>query len=382
MRAVRVLLSARDPGAAAQITAVGKALRTDVRLALTVAASSPAFDMLELNGEQPTRFVLPDGRTHVPPGEDSAELRRAASRLIERVDPDVLLVGVSSLGIGIDEALVAEARGRPTFCLQDYPGDANGIDGAYAGTYFVRDEAAARRTRQRFGVEAIPVGSLRHAAYAGLDVLHMRETARARVGVGREQPVLGFFGQPADIPGHETAFEHLVSAMTQLRRPPCVLLREHPKSPRSLCARHISMLEQAGIRVHDAGEGEAEPWLVACDVVVTCFSHASMDYAFLTARSPEPLGCTLFLLTTDEIRRFLNEYSGMAVPDGVEAGLGLVAEAAGDVGPLLNRALASEARDQYHRASRCLPFGARIPLIIATVVETGRQWMARARTGR
>jgi hypothetical protein len=374
---VRVLASARDPGGAAQMRALCRALRGDPRLAVRVAASGPAFDLLDGGGEQPIRFTLPNGRTHVAVGDDSTDLLRAAAELLERVNPDVLLVGVSSLGVGLDEALLAQARGRPTFGLQDYPGDANAIGGAHAGTYFVRDEAAARRTQERFDVAVVPVGSLRHAAYAGLDVPRLRAATRDRIGVGSDQPVLGFFGQPPDIPGHETAFEHLVSALTQKPLTPFVLLREHPKSPPDLRARHMSALERAGVNVHDAGAGGVEPWLAACDVVVTCFSHASMDYAFLTAWSPEPLGCTVFLLTTDKIRRFLRDYSGMALPDGVGSGLGMVAETATDVGPVLDRALDPATRQEYHRTSRRLPREARLDVIRAAVLEAGQRWTAR-----
>ncbi len=73
-----------------------------------------------------------------------------------------------------------------------------------------------------------------------------------------------------------------------------------------------------------------------------------MDYAFLGAWSREPLGAALFLLTTEEIRRFLREYTGHGRPDGVDAGLGLVAERPEDVEPLLARALAPEERGRFH----------------------------------
>src|SRR6266567_2209598 len=85
-----------------------------------------------------------------------------------------------------------------------------------------------------------------------LSATRLRAATRDRIGVGSDQPVLGFFGQPPDIPGHETAFEHLVSALTRKPLTPLVLLREHPKSPPDLRARHTSALERAGANVHDA----------------------------------------------------------------------------------------------------------------------------------
>jgi hypothetical protein len=374
VRAVRVLVSARDPGGAAQIRALCPALRADARLEVRVAASGPAFDLLEAAGERPIRFSPAGGSTHVPADGDPTPILDAARDLIRDVDPDVLLVGVSSLGVGLDEALLARAAGRPSFALQDYPGDANAVGRAYAGTYFVRDEAAARLTRERFGVAAVAVGSLRHAAYAGLDVAGLRARIRERIGAAAGQPVLGFFAQPAEIPGHEAAFGHLADTLTRRPVKPLVLLREHPKF-RDAFAHHAAVLRRAGVSVWDAAEGDVEPWLCACDVVATPFSHCSMDYAFLGAWSRDPLGATLFLLTTEEIRRFLREYTGKSRPDGVDAGLGLVAERPEDVEPLLARALAPEERGRFHEASRRLPREARLDLITTALAEAG---LARA----
>jgi hypothetical protein len=371
VRAVRVLISARDPGGAAQMRVLGPFLRADPRLDVTVAASGPAFDLLEAAGERPIRFALPDGSTHVPGGGDPSALLEAAGALMAAVDPDVLLVGISSLGVGLDEALLARAAGRPTFALQDYPGDANAVGRAYASTYLVRDEAAARLTRERFGVATVAVGSLRHAAYAGLDVAGLRARTRERVGARPDQPVLGFFAQPAEIPGHEAAFTHLVAALAGRRIAPVVLLREHPKLPESF-DRHAAALRGVGVTVKDASAGDVEAWLSACDVVATAFSHCSMDYAFLGAWSREPLGAVLFLLTSEEIRRFMREYTGLARPDGVDAGLGLVAERPEEVEPLLVRALSPEARARFHEASRRLPREARLDLIATAIAEAGR----------
>ncbi len=378
MRPVRVLVSARDPGGAAQIRALCPVLRADARLDVRVAASGPAFDLLEAAGERPVRFSPSGGAAHVPADGDPTSILDAARDLIRDVSPDVLLVGISSLGVGLDEALLARAGGRPTFALQDYPGDASAVGRAYAGTYFVRDEAAARLTRERFGVAAVVVGSLRHAAYAGLDVARLRARTRERIGAGPGRPVLGFFAQPAEIPGHETAFGHLADTLARRSVKPLVLLREHPKFREAFDA-HAAALRRAGVTVWDGAEGDVEPWLCACDVVTTPFSHCSVDYAFLGAWSREPLGAVLFLLTTEEIRRFMRAYTGMASPDGVDAGLGLVAERPEDVEPLLARALAPEERGRFHDASRRLPREARLDLIVTALAEAG---LARAGAAR
>ena len=372
MTTVRVLLSARDPGGAAMARAVAPALRAAGGLDLTVVAGGPAWEALTAGGERPRRFALPDGSAHVAVGGDPGALLERAGVLLAEVDPDVVVVTISSLGVGIDEALLARPGGRPTFALQDYPGDANAIDGAHAGTYFVRDDGAARLTRRRWGVAAVPVGSLRHAPYATLDVARLRAETRARIGAAPGQPVLGFFAQPPDVPGHEAAFAHLAHALARLAPRALVLLREHPKHPQAAGAR-VAALRAAGVAVHDAtADGAAEPWLAACDVVTTCFSHCSMDYAFLNAWSAEPLGTVLFLLTSEDTRRFMIGYAGVDRPDGVDAGLGRVAERPDDVAALLERALAPEERAAFHAASLRLPREARFDLIVNAVRAAGR----------
>jgi hypothetical protein len=194
--------------------------------------------------------------------------------------------------------------------------------------------------------------------------------------------VVGFFAQPADVPGHEAAFDHLVAALAHRPTKPLVLLREHPKSP-GAAERRAAALADAGIAVHDAtGDGAAEPWLAGCDVVTTCFSHSSMDYAFLSSWSPEPLGSVLFLLTSEATRRFLRHYAGTTAPDGVEVGLGRVAEHPSDVGPLLERALTPEECRAFHAASRRLPREARFDVIADAVRSAGQARIARAGAGR
>lgn len=379
MTHVRVLLSARDPAGAAMAQAALPALRAAGDLEVTLAASGPALDTLTAAGEQPLRFVLPDGSAHVPAAADPGALLEDAAALLARVDPDVLVVTISSLGVGLDEALLARPGGRPTFALQDYPGDASAIQGAHAGTYFVRDEAAARLTRQRWAVAAIPVGSLRHAPYATLDVPRLRAETRSRIGAAPGQAVLGFFAQPPDVPGHEAAFADLLEALARLPVKPLVLLREHPKHPRAAAGR-AAALRASGLPVHDAtADGAAERWLAACDVVTTCFSHCSMDYAFLDAWSPEPLGSVLFLLTREETQRFMVDHAGLARPDGVEIGLGRVAERSQDLPALLERAFGPDARLAFHAASRRLPREARFDVIVDAVRAAGR---ARTRPAR
>jgi len=363
----RVLVSARDPGAAAQLRPLVAALAAERNVTLTVVASGAALGILDGAGPRPLAFTLPDGTNHVPAGRDRGPLLDQARELVVRIQPDVIVTGISSLGVGIDEALLAVASGRPTFAVQDYPGDANAIDGAYAGEYLVRDDDAARLTRTRFDVKATAVGSLRHAGYTALDVTALRERKRADLGAGA-RPVIGFFGQPPEIPGHEAIFGHLVEALPGRRPAPVVVLREHPKA-QGTRETHTAALLRAGVSVVAGDDGPVESWLVACDVVTTPFSHCAIDFAFLSAASPDPLGTVLFLLTAPETWAFMREHSGLQVPDGVDAGLGVIARSPTEISGMLDTLLGAEARGAYHAAARRLPSGANLHAIVARLLE-------------
>jgi hypothetical protein len=350
-------------------------LRRDGRADVVVVAGGAAVDVLSASGEDPEPFRLADGSAHVAPGQDPAPLLDAGRALLARVRPDAIVVGISSLGVGLDEALLACADRRPTFALQDYPGDANAIDGRYADVYFVRDAAAAALTAQRFGVSTIAIGSLRHVAYERLDVPALRRRTRARLG-HTDGPVIGFFGQPPDIPGHEAGFGHLVAALAGRRPRPLVVLREHPKAMQGRRS-HLAALVAAGLATFDASGADAvEPWLAACDLVVTCFSHCTMDFAFLEAWSPEPLGAVLLLMTTPEIRAFMSDYAGLDVPDGVEQGLGQLATHPDDVAPLLDALLATRGRAEFRAAAARLPRRADVDTVVARVVDAATQRLA------
>jgi hypothetical protein len=68
---------------------------------------------------------------------------------------------------------------------------------------------------------------------------------------------------------------------------------------------------------------------------------------------------------------------GVASPDGVDAGLGLVAREAVEVGPLLAAALGTESRRAYHEASRRLPGRADIDSIVRLVGDAAEARVLR-----
>jgi hypothetical protein len=364
------LYSARDPGAVGHAVALIEAFQRDGRFDVVVTASGVALRMLRDAGVSARPFSLADGREYLAdPSEDPAPLLAAARQVLEEIRPDAVVSSLSSFGIGVDEALLATA-GVPTFAMQDFWGDVNLGLKAPAGLYLTLDEEAARLTEERWGARALAVGSPKHSRYAGLDIAAVRRDARASIGVNDLGPLVGFFGQAPDIPGHEEAFRALLRAVTRLVPQPRLLLREHPKFTQHT-AKHMSIAQQAGLSVFDVtAESSVERWLVACDVVATSYSACALDHAYLSAFSPEPIGVVLYLLCNPEIQAFMRDACGFDRFPTVKKGIGLVAESPGAILPLLQDALTPEGRGGYFEASKRLGMGDPCRTVMETVASS------------
>jgi hypothetical protein len=192
--AVKILVSARDTGAARHFAEIVPYLRGMPDITVQLVADQPAWSVLDAAGLAPLQFSEPAiedaGSAHAD------RLRRAARDLLAASRPDAVLVGLSGPRIGLDEALLAEAGTTPTYALQDYPGWIVEGFGARAATYFVLDDAAAALTHHRLGkARTVIAGSAKHATYNDIDIEALRRTARLPFDTAL--PVIGFYGQPA-----------------------------------------------------------------------------------------------------------------------------------------------------------------------------------------
>lgn len=366
-RPIKVLFSARDPGAVGHALALVEAFRGDGRFEVSVTASGVALRMLRDAGVPVRPFVMSDGREHFADlTENPAPLLAAARQVMEEIRPDAVISSLSSFGVGVDEALLATAD-VPTFAMQDFWGDVNLGLKVPAGLYLTLDEEAARLTEERWGARALAVGSPKHSRYAGLDIAAVRREVRASIGAREVDSLLGFFGQPPDIPGHEAVFRGLLEAVTRLVPRPRLLLREHPKFTQHTEG-HVSLVRQAGLTVTDVtAESSVERWLIACDVVATPYSACALDHAYLSAFSPEPIGVALYLLCNPEIRAFMREVCGFDRFPTAKNGIGLVAEKPSEILPLLQDALTLKGRTGYFKASKHLRVGNPCQTVIETV---------------
>jgi len=363
-----VLFSCRDPGGVGHILTLLDGFRHDGRFTVSLAASDPALSLLRQKGESGHAFVFANGCDHLKIDDDPNPLLDAARRLLRKTCPDAVCVCLSSLGVGIDEALLATTP-VPSFAMQDFWGDVNLGLGVPASTYFVIDEYAARITHERWDVRTLVVGSPKHVNYKSLNVDKLRKDTRTYLGVHSDQRVIGFFGQSSHIPGHEMAFEDLARAASAMADRCIFLLRDHSKFPADR-HKHIARLKELGGRSIDVTfEGFAETWLAACDAAVTCFSSSALDHAYLSAYAKHPIGTVIYLFNNEEIQTFFSEVSGFPVFPTVEQGLGKLANDYVSLVSLLASAMEKKERKAYHLASKRLSKDFSMKGIINTVAS-------------
>ena len=117
---LRLLVSARDPGAAQVLLPVLARAAADRRLELCVVAQEPAAGILRRAGFEVGDVRCPALVSSSSP--NASNLLDEADEILRRTAPHALLAGLSGPGIGIDEALLVRAKSIATYTIQDYPG--------------------------------------------------------------------------------------------------------------------------------------------------------------------------------------------------------------------------------------------------------------------
>ena len=340
-RPPRLLLSARDPGAAESIAPVARLALASPALHTVLAAQSPALEMFQALG-LPVRAIdcepLPDLDDPA-----RADLLAEADQLLAEVRPDAVITGLSGPGIGIDEALSSRARHLWLYSVQDCEGlVVPGFDGPAPG-YFVANDWAARVTRRHPGVAPIVVGSLKHGHYADLAPEQLRKQGRTLLPPA--SPVIGFFGQVAwRWPGYERSLRRFAQAVPRAAPGALVVYRPHPKESLAERQKTVRLFAEAFAGTACAlvtdGNRAVEVSLSVPDLTVSCFSVCGIDQLYLSRQSRAPLGGVLFLLFEPDLAQAFHDDCGRPLPWQVEEGLAAVARDARTLEDRLAEALA------------------------------------------
>lgn len=347
----KLLLSARDPGAAGSIAVLCDDLLKTGLFDITLVASGSAYSMFKQKGLNPVFFEISEGKDSVDPVTEPVSLLfEKTSGILDKFKPDVVITGLSSFGAGIDEALIYLSD-VPVFAVQDFWGDVNLSLGKPADVYLVMDEYAAEITRKRCGARTEIIGSPKYSRYAFIDIEGMRKRSREYLGASEDEKVIGWFGQHPDITGYMDVFGAFLETVVRLKGDYIFFFREHPKFGAS-SEKNVNFLRSKGVSAIDVtGIGNAEEWISACDLLVTPFSLCGLDHAYISSFSAMPLGSVLYIMCSRKIRGFFKNYSGMERIPLVEKELGIWCEDQDDIMPFIGKTMEKCFIDRYHQRS-------------------------------
>jgi hypothetical protein len=316
----KILISARDAGAAKSILPILKHGFTTPDFSAEVVAQGPAVRIFTDAGIAFRLFKTPPVSSPASTGAD--DLLDEARRTLDEIKPDAIITGQSAPDLGVDEAFVAVSTTPWTFTVQDVDGLITPGFGKCAPYFFVSRSSAAVLTQQRAGVEPIVVGSLRHSNYGELDPCVLRREGRRLIGA--DTAVLGFYGQPAwRLPGYQRTIEQFADCMKAFDVAVTLVYRPHPKETASDSARTHSILSDRGVPFLVDPAPSVEMSLCAVDLVVVCYSSCGIDQVHLQRRADRPLNASLFLMFEKDIRANYLVECGVEAPPEIAEGLTL-----------------------------------------------------------
>lgn len=309
---MKLLLSARDPGAAHHIQAIAETAMGMKGFDTTIYASQKAYAILTVAG-LPVNEVV-SAPHQLPLSPHVASVLREARQIRDRERPDAVLVGLSHAAeVGIDEALLAQCSGCRTYAMQDFWGDVNQALSVTAQKYFVIDSEAEELTQRRHDVETSVVGSPKHANYPSLDVVALRNKLRESLGIGANHLIFGFFGQNLlEFDGYRKTIHAFARSMTQHFTNASTMYRPHPREDATDALTTRQLFAEAGVDVLLAPpKYDVTTCLAACDVVLSVFSTCGYDALFLNRYAPTPLNTTVYLLFDPELQLYFRSVTGL-----------------------------------------------------------------------
>lgn len=362
----RLLVSARDYGAAVGIRELARVAIADKRFRMHIVADEPAASYLAAHDVSFEQVCL--GSVRDMSAADT--LLKSAQELLASWPCDALLASLSGPGAGIDEALLKVASTLPTFALQDYWGDVNQVLGQPAGTYLVVDSCAAKITQARSESRAVVVGSVKHCRMDQYNVMMLRKRFRDKLNIKGNQSVAVVFGQPLwDVGGYRETLAEFAEALHKSAPETLCLYRSHPAEQRELLR---LWKDTRDVNWSDPPGGPLEEALCGADLVVSVFSSCGLDQLMLSRNSSRPLGTVIYLLHEPRIRQFVGEYTGLDYIPAAAAGCALEARAGTDLKHLISEALEQNCRTALWQKTReKIPNPTDAPMRVLDAVAAG-----------
>lgn len=352
----KILVSAGDVGAAFHLCEVIKCAQDIYNTEIFLVASKEALLVFKSAGIEVNKMCVTRSCGDV--SRNDQKLLDEAVRLIESFVPDAILVGLSGSGRGIDEALIASARGIRTYALQDYWGDVQEGFGRFPHTYFVLDFFAERATKIRVpSANVVVSGSARHSAILDLNANQLRKDARAKFAVADDQWLVSFYGQPLwHIPGYKNILTDVGNSMKIINPNSLLVYRAHPREGSSDKGRAIECLSSAGANVILDKNQMVEETLCASDLRMSCYSTCVLDYAYVTKKTSMNFGLSLNLIYEEDILSYYYSTSGLSDLPYEKLGIALAIRDRNDLKHGIVGAMTNiELKKNYEKALELLP---------------------------
>jgi len=297
---IKLLLSARDPGAATNIIPLAQAAMKRDEFEVFIYAAEPAYSMIQQKKIPVSLFHAKAVQSADDPAYE--KLRLEAKTILAKIQPDVLVAGLSNPDAGIDEALLLESQGERKYLLQDFWGKVNNVFKPDAAC-FVIDEAAAKLTHHLHGLPAIVTGMPKYVQSEGLDTMHTRARLRAHLKLKQQDRLVTFFGQPLlwQFRGYTKTLKKFTDALARSDHRVFLFYRQHPKESDQQAQQAVEAMSAAGITCYLAEEFNTQEWLIASDITCSVLSNCGYDQIMLNRVSDKPLGTVIYLLFEKDI---------------------------------------------------------------------------------
>jgi hypothetical protein len=336
--------------AALHLTQVALAARKDPRFQIHIAAQQPAAKHF-MDAGLAVEIVPPCAATSIE-GARINGLDTMAADLLTRVQPDVVLCGLSTpFDAGLDEAVLARTR-TPSVLFQDFWGEQNLLLGKGADLVLAVDDEAVQLNFRRYGIQSTKVGSARHAAYKSLELEGTKAHNKAMLGLQRQDTLIGFFGQALHhLPGYMRTVKRFVSVLTTLNEPVHLLVRPHPRENTEQRQSTAALFQNSGLHTVLSMEGTVEDALAACDVSCSLFSTCTYDAAYLNRFSATPLTVPLSMLFDPEILAYCEQHVNFDTFPYHRTGTVAAVHSERLLGPTIEDALSPTTRERiWHNA--------------------------------
>jgi hypothetical protein len=340
-------------------------LHRDGLLGIIVAATSPAIDIFRESGlcclaveEQVDGDRIHDSYPLLTDHQVQKALLNRAQEIIASTKPAVVVTGCSSLGYGVDEAMVLEAARAniPSCTYMDGWGTGNVLGDVRADMLLLAEETAVSFVQGWPREHIRVIGSPRQDIIHQVDTMAERIRIRRELGIDEKGILATFFAQTPLVDGYMENWEALIGALSRFDNSHLLLaVKPHPKYPDH--AKDLVRLAagQGVPHILFLSPGGNEELFAASDLVFIVNSLCGVDHAHFVRRAGVPLGVAVYLCFGDKYRAHLQETMGYERHPYAQIGVGRTAECIDDLAKLLNDACRERrAAIEYFLATKTL----------------------------